>query len=143
MRIQSSRFGEFEIEASRALSFPQSLLGFPESSTYVVIEVEDSPYIWLQSADEPDVAFLATSPFLFFPEYDLVLGDEEQSSLGVEDVSQVEVLTLLTVHRSSDDALEQITANLLGPIIINTESRQALQLVLDNPSYSTREPLGA
>lgn len=143
MRVQSSRFGEFEIEASRALKFTQNLLGFPESTTYVVVEVEDSPYIWLQSADEPDVAFLATSPFLFFPEYDLVLGDEEQSSLELEDPSQVEVLTLLTVHRSDRDDVEQITANLLGPIIINTESRQALQLVLDNPSYTTREPLVA
>ncbi len=143
MRVQSSRFGEFEIEASRALNFTQSLLGFPESKTYVVIEVEDSPYIWLQSVDESDVAFLATSPFLFFPDYDLVLGDEEQLALDLEDPSQVEVLALLTVHRSSGDTLEQITANLLGPIIINTESRQALQLVLDNPTYSTREPLVA
>ncbi|MGH1492431.1 MAG: flagellar assembly protein FliW [Acidimicrobiales bacterium] len=143
MHVQSSRFGEFEIEASRALNFTQCLLGFPHSKTYVVIEVEDSPYIWLQSADEPDVAFLATSPFLFFPEYDLELGDEEQSALDVADVAQVEVLTLLTVHRSSDDTAETITANLLGPIIINTESRQALQLVLDNPTYSTRELLVA
>ncbi len=109
----------------------------------MVIEVEDSPYIWLQSVDESDVAFLATSPFLFFPDYDLVLGDEEQLALDLEDPSQVEVLALLTVHRSSGDTLEQITANLLGPIIINTESRQALQLVLDNPTYSTREPLVA
>ncbi len=142
MQVKSTRFGEFEIEASRALNFAQSLLGFPESTTYVVIEVEDTPYIWLQSADEPDVAFLATSPFLFFPDYDLELGEEEQKSLDVDDVSQVEVLTLLTVHRSGETP-ENITANLLGPIIVNTESRQALQLVLDNPSYSTRVPLGS
>lgn len=140
MQVQSSRFGSFEIEASRALNFSQSLLGFPESSTYVVIEVEDTPYIWLQSADEPDVAFLATSPFIFFPSYDLVLGDEEQQELDVDDVSQVEVLTLLTVHRSGE-LPETITANLLGPIVVNTESRQALQLVLDNPEYTTRVPL--
>lgn len=140
MQVQSSRFGSFEIEASRTLNFSQSLLGFPDSSTYVVIEVEETPYIWLQSVDEPHVAFLATSPFLFFPSYDLVLDDEEQQQLDVEDPSQVEVLTLLTVHRSGDTA-ETITANLLGPIVVNTESRQALQLVLDNPSYSTRVPL--
>lgn len=142
MHVRSSRFGEFEIEASRALKFSQNLLGFPESSTYVVVEVEDTPYIWLQSADEPDVAFLATSPFLFFPDYDLELGEEEQRLLDVDDVSQVQVLALLTVQRSGETP-ETITANLLGPIIVNTESRQALQLVLDNPSYSTRVPLGS
>jgi flagellar assembly factor FliW len=140
MQVQSSRFGSFEIEDSRTLNFSQSLLGFPDSSTYVVVEVEDTPYIWLQSVEEPDVAFLATSPFLFFPSYDLELGAEEQATLEVDDVSQVEVLTLLTVHRAGE-LPENITANLLGPIVINTESRQALQLVLDNPDYSTRVPL--
>ncbi|MGI9611548.1 MAG: flagellar assembly protein FliW [Acidimicrobiales bacterium] len=140
MEVQSSRFGSFEIEASRALKFSQSLLGFPDSTTYVVVEVEDTPYMWLQSADEPDVAFLATSPFLFFPAYELEIGDEEQATLDVDDVSQVEVLTLLTIHRSGERP-ETITANLLGPIVVNTESREALQLVLDNPDYSTRVPL--
>lgn len=142
MQVRSSRFGELDIEASRALNFPQSILGFPDSSTYVVIEVEDTPYIWLQSADEPDVAFLATSAFLFFPDYDLELGDDEQQALEVEDASQLEVLTLLTVHRAGETP-ETITANLLGPIVVNTANRQALQLVLDNPNYTTRVPLGA
>lgn len=140
MKVESTRFGEFEVEDSRALNFTQNLLGFPHSSTYVVVEVEETPYIWLQSADEPEVAFLATSPFLFFPDYDLVIGDEQQQALDVDDPDQVEVLTLLTVHRDADSA-DSITANLLGPIVINTESRQALQLVLDNPSYTTRVPL--
>jgi len=142
MKVQSTRFGSFEVEDSRALNFSQGLLGFPDSTTYVAIEVEDSPYLWLQSAEEEDVAFLATSPFLFFPHYDLELGDDEQQALEVDDPSQVEVLTLLTVHRSGERP-ENITANLLGPIVVNTESRRALQLVLDNPEYSTRVPLVA
>ncbi|MGB5760578.1 MAG: flagellar assembly protein FliW [Acidimicrobiales bacterium] len=142
MQVRSSRFGDFEVDAGRALTFAQSLLGFPESTTYVVVEVEETPYIWLQSVDEPDVAFLATSPFLFFPDYDLELGDEEQRTLDIDDVSKVEVLTLLTVHRAGETP-ETITANLLGPIVVNTESRLALQLVLDNPGYSTRVPLVA
>lgn len=142
MLVESTRFGSFEVETVRTLRFQESLLGFPDSSTYVVIEVEDSPYLWLQSADEPDVAFLAMSPFPFFPTYDLELGDDEQTALGVESVSQVEVLTLLTVHRM-DKQPETITANLLGPIVVNVESREARQVVLDNTDYSTREPLVA
>jgi flagellar assembly factor FliW len=142
MQVRSTRFGAFEVDDSRALVFAQGLLGFPDSSTYVVIEVEDSPYLWLQSVDEEDVAFLATSPFLFFPGYDLELGDDEQRELDVDDPAQVEVLALLTVHRSGERP-ESITANLLGPIVVNTESRRAMQLVLDNPDYSTRVPLVA
>jgi flagellar assembly factor FliW len=52
------------------------------------------------------------------------------------------VLALLTVHRIVDEPVN-ISANLLGPIVVNTETRQARQLVLDNSGYSTREPLVA
>ena len=142
MLVESTRFGSFEVQDDRTLRFQENLRGFPDSTTFVVVEVEDSPYVWLQSADEPMVAFLATSPFAFFPSYDLELGDDEQRSLGVEDASQVEVLTLLTVHRVNDEP-QSITANLLGPIVINIQSREARQLVLDDTNYSTREPLVA
>ncbi len=142
MQVDSTRFGSFEVEASRSLSFDDTLLGFPDSSTYVVVEVVDSPYVWLQSADEPEVAFLATSPFLFFPDYDLELPDQARDALGVDNPSQVEVLTLLTIHRAGDEPVN-VTANLLGPIVVNIESRKARQIVLDRSGYSTREPLVA
>lgn len=142
MQVRSTRFGTFEVDDSRALVFAQGLLGFPDSSTYVVVEVEETPYVWLQSVEEEDVAFLATSPFIFFPGYDLELGDEEQRAIEVDDPSQVEVLALLTVHRAGEQP-ESITANLLGPIVVNTETRRALQLVLDSPDYTTRVPLVA
>ena len=142
MQVDSTRFGLFDVDPGRLLRFTEWLLGFSDSSTYAVIEVEDSPYVWLQSADEPQVAFLATNPFAFFPDYELDLGFQQQSDLGVESSEQVEVLVLLTVNRVGDDPVS-ITANLLGPIVINVETRSARQLVLDSSGHSTREPLVA
>lgn len=109
----------------------------------MIIEIEDTPYVWLQSADEPDVAFLATSPFPFFPSYELELPAETETALAIGDPSQVEILTLLTVQDRGGDG-EHITANLLGPIVINVETRRAMQVVLDSEHrYSTRTPLVA
>ena len=140
--VESTRFGSFEVEASRILRLREHLLGFPHSSTFVIIEVEDSPYLWLQSADEPEVAFLAMSPFVFFPSYDLELSDDAQEALDIEDASQVQILTLLTIHRAGEQP-ETITANLLGPIVVNTDTGYARQVVLDQGQYTTREPLVA
>lgn len=144
MHIESTRFGEFDVDESRTITFQGGLLGFPNSLTYAVVEIEDSPYLWLQSADEPDVAFLAVTPFVFFPDYELELSDDDERALEIADASQVEVLTVLTVHRAGAAAADQITANLLGPIVLNVETRQAMQLVLDaDDRYSTRVPLVA
>ena len=63
---------------------------------------------------------------------------------GFQEVSQkpyAEVLALVTVSRSSSGALEGITANLLGPVVINVRSGQGRQVVLAESPYSTREPV--
>jgi len=142
MEVESTRFGTFEVDPDRLLYVAGGLLGFPASTTYAVVEVDDTPYVWLQSADEADVAFLATSPFLFFEDYDMEVNAQVQRDLSIDTPEQVEVLALLTVHRVGEEPVN-ITANLLGPIVVNVETRQARQLVLDASEYSTREPLVA
>lgn len=141
MQITSSRFGDFEVPDERAIAIPGGLLGLPDSTRYVVVEIDDdSPYFWVQSADQAELAFLATTPWLFYPDYEFEIDDATQADLGVESVEDVEVVVLLTVHRDGDD-VTALTANLLGPIIVNTETRTGKQLVLDSSAYSTQEAL--
>ncbi len=140
MLVESTRFGTFELEEDRALRFAEGLLGLPDSTSYALIEVEDSPYAWLQSVDEPELAFLTTSPWEFYPDYDLEIDDADQGSLGLDSPESAEVLILLTIHRQDDEAVD-ITANLLGPIVVNTNTRVARQIILSGSSYSTQEPL--
>lgn len=142
MMVESTRFGTFELEEDRALRFSEGLLGLPESTSYALIEVEDSPYAWLQSINEPELAFLTTSPWDFYPDYDLEINEEDQRLLDLTTPDSAEVLVLLTVHRQEDEAVD-ITANLLGPIVVNTDTRAARQVILEGSSYSTQEPLVA
>ncbi len=141
MKITSSRFGEFEVPDERAIQISEGLLGLPDSRRYVVVEIDDdSPYFWMQSADQPELAFLATTPWLFYPDYEFELNDAVQAELGVATVDDVQVVVILTVHRDGDN-VTALTANLLGPVVVNTETRLAKQLVLDSSAYSTQEAL--
>jgi flagellar assembly factor FliW len=141
VQVTSSRFGTIEIADDRIITVVDGLLGIPDSTRYVVLEVDDdSPYVWLQSVDEPEVAFLATTPWLFFPDYELVLDDDALGALGLERPEDAEVFLLLTVHRE-DDEVTDITANLLGPLVASTVTRRARQLVLEDSTYSTQVSL--
>lgn len=141
--VRSTRFGNFDVDDERVLQVTGGLLGIPESTRYVVVETDDDgPYLWLQSVDEPEVAFLATTPWLFFPEYELVLDDDELDALDLERPEDAQVFLLLTVHRHGDEVTD-ITANLLGPVVVNTVTRQGRQLVLDHTDYTTRRSLVA
>lgn len=144
VQVESTRFGSFEVDDARVLRIAGGLLGIPASTGYVLVELDDddSPYFWLQSTDEPDVAFLATTPWAFFPDYELVVDDDQLEGLELHRPEDAEVFLLLTVHREGDTVTD-ITANLLGPVVVNTETRRARQLVLDSATYTTRMSLVA
>ena len=66
MIIDTVRFGEVEVEENRVIHFVEPILGFEKSLRYVILDhAEDSPFKWLQSADEPELAFVVTNPKFF------------------------------------------------------------------------------
>ncbi len=143
MIVTSTRFGTLDIPDERAIDFGPGLLGFPESQRYVLVEIEDDEdYFWIQSVEIDDVAFLCIRPWDFFPDYELDVSDDVQEQIELHDPVDSEVFLLLTTHHE-DEELVDITANLLGPIILNSSNRKARQVVLNNSEYTTREPLVA
>lgn len=140
MLIASDRFGEIEVAEERILSFPEGLLGFPEARRFAMVESDDAGvYFWLQSVDDPSLAFLTVMPWAFFPDYAVDLPEAEERSLELEREGDALVLCLLTVHRDT----KAITANLLGPLVINAVSRRGRQVVLAESGYPVRAPLAA
>lgn len=134
--VSSLRFGDVDYDESSTLTFPHGLLGFEGESSFVVVPVDDEgTYSWLQSTNDPELAFLATSPHFFFPDYAPEVNDGDVEELDLRDETETLLLCLVTIV--DDD----ITANLLGPIVVNTRTRRARQVVLSEMRYSTREPL--
>ena len=141
--VTSTRFGTLDVPDDRAIDFGPGLLGFPEGHHYVLVEIEDDEdYFWIQCVELEDVAFLCIRPWDFFPEYELDVPDDVQEQIGLHDPVDSEVFLLLTTHHEGEELID-ITANLLGPIILNSSTLEARQVVLNTTEYSTREPLVA
>jgi flagellar assembly factor FliW len=138
MVVDTVRFGEIEIEPSRVLTLDEGLLGFPEQRRYCLLEhAPGSPVQWLQSVDEPGLAFLVVNPHDFFVDYELELSDELATAMELERPEEAAVLVLVSVQES-----RRLTANLVGPVVINTRTGRGRQLVLDSDCYTTRHLLG-
>jgi flagellar assembly factor FliW len=136
--IRSDRFGEIEIEPDRLIEFPDGILGFPESRRFAMLDANDSGlYFWLQCVEDPALAFLSVIPWEFFPDYAVDLSDEIERSLAVAAESDVLVLSLVTVQADT----RELTANLLGPLVINVVAKRGCQLVLADSGFSVRAPL--
>jgi flagellar assembly factor FliW len=126
--IQTDRFGELSIDADQILAIPGGIPGFPTMHRAVLLPVDpDNLFFWIQAADDPALAFLAVVPWTFFPDYEPEIPTQDQDELGLNDAHDALVLCLVTVHRDPD----RLTANLLGPVIVNTATSTARQVVLE------------
>lgn len=142
MKIQTTRFGEVDVEEARVIRFPKGLLGFSKYRDYVLIESgdstrpnDDSYFWWLQSADLPELAFVVTDPTLFVSTYKVPIHAEQMQSLGLDSIEDAQVFVIVNKR---DHAL---TGNLQGPLVVNVGSRCGEQLVLSDRRFTTRVPL--
>ena len=112
--------------------------GFPDRSKFALVQLDDDGVLCqLRSLEDPSLRFLVVSPFSFFPDYAPVVDEGSVSALGIESVDDVLVLLVLNAGASLSDT----TANLAAPVLVNTTTRRAQQVVLDDPALSVATPL--
>jgi len=136
MDVRTSRFGVIEIAEDRVITFSKGLLGFPDCARYCLLEPgDDACFFWLQSIEEPSLAFVITDPALFISDYSVPIRPEQMESLELDKLEEAQVFVI--VNKVGD----QLTGNLQGPLVINTLTRQGEQLVLAEKKWTTRHPL--
>lgn len=133
MEVRTTRFGTLEIAEDRMITFPKGLLGFSGRTRFCLLQPnDDAAFFWLQSVDEPSLAFVVTDPSMFFPDYSAPIRPEQMEDLGLARLEDAQVFVI--VNKVS----ESLTANLQGPLVINTSTRAGEQLVLADRRWTTR-----
>ena len=132
--LKGTRLGDIEIPDDKIITFPYGLLGFEEMKRYILLTPNPSiPFRWLQSVDNPALAFVVINPLIFHPEYNMQIPARQLAAIGAKQVSDIAVLVIVTVPENP----EEMTANMAGPLLINTENRLGVQAVLGDEEYST------
>ena len=135
MIVQSLRLGEIEVSKDKLITMERPVLGFEKYKQFCLVEIEEvKPFLWLQSVDEPSISFLVVNPRLFMSDYKIEINSKEIAELKIQDVNSVETYVVVTLA----DKAENITANMQGPILINTENKLGKQLVLVNTDYDVK-----
>ncbi|UKS64801.1 flagellar assembly protein FliW [Rossellomorea marisflavi] len=138
MNIQTAYHGNITVNDEELFSFPHGVPGFHDEKQFALLPLEDNEWFQiLQSTVTPDLAFITTNPFLFFPEYDFELDDASLDQLGNPTTEGIQVLSILTVK----DPFKESTANLQAPIIINTVKKSGKQVILTDTNYRTQHQI--
>lgn len=139
MKIDTIRFGEIEVDDSRVYSFVLPIIGFNELRKFVIIDTgEDNFFKWLQSVEDPALAFPVVSVFSMNVDYSIDLPDNVVDSLKIQNVESLLVLNIASIPQ---DNPQGTTINLLAPIIFNLDEKLAGQVILSGSGYDISFPL--
>jgi flagellar assembly factor FliW len=144
LQIATTRFGALEVQEEQIIHIPNGIVGFPDDRKYILLEQKKgSPFIWLQSVANGALAFVLIDPLLFKPDYKVEIGPEDAEDLGLKNGgNEAQIMAIVNIlNRGEDGKPIAITANLLGPIVINPQKRLAKQVVLYGGQYSHRHPI--
>lgn len=137
MTIMTKPYGEKELDERQIVAFDRGLLGFPERTRWALLDATQSSFYWLQSLDDPALAFLLIDPFTFRPDYELDLGIAEEREIDHPEPEDVLLFAIVTVPAET----RNMTANLQGPVVINRKSRKGVQTILADSRWKTRHAI--
>lgn len=138
MLVQTKYFGEIEITDEKIVTLERGLMGFEDYKKYTILydcEKEGGTNImWFQSVDLPGLALPMISPLLVKEDYNPIVEDELLAGLG--EITEENLVILLTM--AVPENVEDMSVNLMAPVIINADTRKGIQLIVENKDYEVK-----
>ena len=139
MNLETKYFGDIEIAKESVIHFEAGLPGFEDRHDFVILNNYDTeepvPFMWLQSVEDPNLAFVVTIPFFMRPDYAFDIPTEVCEELDISSPEEVGVYTICRIA----GPVESMTMNLRNPIIINSKNFKAMQMMITDDRYTTKE----
>ena len=136
MKINTRKFGEIEIDDDKILTMPEGLPGFPGFEQFVLFEDQKTaPFCWFQSIEAPNLSLVVMNPVIFKPDYQLDLQGLIDSR-GWKNLTPEKLLILVVINIKEGIQEKSITANLMGPLVINLNTKEVIQMAISDPDYS-------
>jgi len=133
MKINTKHFGEIEVEDDSVIVFDEGLPGFPDDKQFIILDNEE-PFCWLQSTTDGDNAFILVDVFSVIPEYSPQVDKDDFASLGEYNSEDFLIYNIVVLPEN----INEMTVNLLAPVIINTATKKGKQVIAKNENYGVR-----
>ena len=139
MKADTMYFGRIEFDKKELIRFEEGLFGFESQKDFLPVpfEGEEDAVLCLQSISDRDISFLIMNPFRLYPAYEPKLGKVDYRKLGTAREENLSYYVICVLR----DTPEESTVNLKCPVVVNTVTRRAVQVILENNTYGFRHSL--
>ena len=117
------------------ITLTQGLLGLETYTKFRFQPFEEgTPFYTLQSLESSELSLIVMDPALLVEDYAFDLSDDDVAELGITEPDEVMVMVVLTVPENPQD----MTANMLGPLVLNRTTNRGKQVVLHGTDWPVR-----
>ena len=126
--------------------FPDGLIGLEEWRHFIIVTPQpEEPFRLLQAVDDERFSLIVIDPRHIVADYEVILTKADALALsnpdGPYDLQlndpDMEVYCILSIQAEPFD----VTANLLGPLVINRQTGLGRQVILSDSKYNPRHPV--
>ena len=125
MQVDTTRFGIIEIEEKELIDFPWGIPGFEHLKSYVLLEYKNGPFQWLQSVEEPAVAFVVCPPDFLGLVYSAP--DAKKRLIRLENDDDLVVLNIVSFDREKG----AMRFHVKSPLLFNVSARIGYQWTME------------
>ena len=136
--IDSLVLGQVDVAPESVYAFANGMHGFETHTQFALVPAARESLFWLQSLSDRDIVFLLIDPFVASPGFEVDLALTERSALQLDSSADVLVLAVVTLPAGNANAP---TANLRGPIVLNTRKQLAQQIMSAVQGHEVRTPI--
>jgi flagellar assembly factor FliW len=123
------------VNEQSVVQIPEGMLGFSRLTRYVLVDDDRiRPLLWLQSLDDPNLAFPVLDPRLIDENYFHLLPTGELGRLKIRNRSELLILVVAILRPTP----EQSSVNLKAPVLINHTTMMGRQIILEEPRAEIR-----
>lgn len=134
VNFSTTRFGTISVTEDRIIWFVKGIPGFDRLKRFILIDHDqEGMFKWLQSVDDPRVAFLLTDPNIYKPDYSVPLKKGEMEGLDAKDSNSLVTLVMVCASQQAS----QVSINLKGPVVFNSANMRAMQCIIDREDYQS------
>lgn len=122
-------------KSTEIFHFPFGLPAFENVRRFAFIpNPQIHPFVIMQALDATDLSFVCIDPYRICRDYTVEVEEAVVAALDLGSPQDAWLCNLVTVS----DHIEEVTANMMCPIVVNTRAHTAQQVILDSSGYPLR-----
>jgi flagellar assembly factor FliW len=125
MQVNTTRFGIIEVAEKELINFPWGVPGFEELKSYVLLEYKNGPFQWLQSVEEPAVAFVVCSPDFLGLVY--TAPEAKKNLIKLDKDDDLVFLNIVSFNREK----RAVRFHIKSPLLFNVAARIGYQWTME------------